>query len=159
MNRTADGDQQEVVCRRELKRLANGAEYPVTVIVLAARQFRARHEDHFECAYQIKGLGSHLDLADQDTHTDKALGVDSVQALLLAFAAIHEKLRPHEPGLAFLGERGNDGFPLILSYSNDYGPEFREHIRTLVEQETERFLIRKYGKDRISPRRRGTSPS
>ena len=74
MNRTADGDQQEVVCRRELKRLANGAEYPVTVIVLAARQFRARHEDHFECAYQIKGLGSHLDLADQDTHTDKALG-------------------------------------------------------------------------------------
>jgi hypothetical protein len=141
MTDASDISPADIVCAREFTQSTGGRERIVLVRVL--RPVPAG--DHVACEYRIVGLGSHLDLADEQPFVARALGVDSMQALFLAFEGLRLALAPFERDLTWVQQTGYHGIPLMVSLSNDYGAEFRAKIEDLVQRETQDFLVKKYG--------------
>ncbi len=125
----------DVLCRRELTRIVGDRECAVTLTVLRP----VPEGDHFACEFRIDGLGSRLDSTDELPHIVPARGVDSMQALLIAFEAMRSALRPFASELAWLGMQGEHGIPLIVPFLPGESAEFHAKIEAAVDREAERF--------------------
>jgi hypothetical protein len=126
----------DVICRRELTRSAGGRESPVVLTVLRPEP----DGNAFACEIRVTGLGPRPGAADADPVVMRALGIDAVQALLIAFQGIRLVLRPYLSELAWLGTPREHGIPLIVSFLAGDSTEFYEKVETVVERESERFM-------------------
>jgi hypothetical protein len=96
--------QHAIIASRELKL---DGEKSVT---LAIREPYACGED-YACECQIVGLG--------DSKVTTLMGVDSLQALLIAVDALQKQLRPYLNRLSWIGsDEGDDGLPHVIVFRN-----------------------------------------
>jgi hypothetical protein len=89
---------------------------------------RRRRSGEFECPYRVRGLGR--------VRIGRALGVDGVQALQLAFEAVRLELEPHAAVLTWSGELGEIGFPQYVPYY--FGGRFRKRLEAMINRAVER---------------------
>lgn len=115
------------IATRELSRTDTGGK---VTIELGRPLRRGTHE--FECPYRIRGLGH--------AKVGRAYGIDSVQALQLSFEAVRLELKPYADNLAWLGARGETGFPQFVSYS--FGKAFTQRAERMLDRELERVSRR-----------------
>lgn len=80
--------------------------------------------------FEILGL-------DEQT-LDRAIGVDEMQAMLLATQGLRLRLEALGPELHFLGRAGDSGIPRLITTS--YGLEFAQRAEQLVDDEAARFV-------------------
>jgi hypothetical protein len=82
------------------------------------------------CALQITGLNTTF------RRPKCVFGIDALQALHLAMQCAEAVLRPFEPELEWLGEKGDLGMPRFLPYLPT--PQ-RDRLAARVDREAERF--------------------
>ena len=116
-----------VIASRRLTRTEAGAEHPVTI--------RVRHpvrtaDAEAVCAFEIAGL--------PEPYRHYTMGVDSMQALLLALSAITNTLREHRADLAWLGGAGDDGMPMAITFDDRINAQLRADIEAAVRRNERR---------------------
>jgi hypothetical protein len=118
-------DSPRVVARRTL-RTEGGKEVEVTI----SEPVRAR-PDEWECEFRISGLAREI--------VARAPGVDSVQALLLAFEGVRAHLAREGERLTWAGgEPGDFGIP--RSIPSAFGLEVEKRLAQLVDDEVIRLV-------------------
>lgn len=111
------------IATREIWIAETGA--PVTVSVGAPRPDK---RGDWVCPYRITGLASPV--------SDAAIGVDGVQALILAFEGIRRTLEAYPAEFSWVGEEGDHGFPrTVLTV---FGREFAARIGGVMDEEIAR---------------------
>ncbi len=88
-------------------------------------------DDRYVCDFAIDGL--------PDPVRSSAGGIDSMQALLVAFTGVRAKLEPHAPSLSWLQERGEHGVPQQI---DSVSPEARKRLEQLVDSENKAAVAR-----------------
>jgi hypothetical protein len=124
---------------RRVLRHASGAR-SVEVVIRAPLQDTTDPNGDWECQFEVTGLDPPI--------RDRAMGVDSLQALLEAIRAIRHLLRPVQAELSWLsGVPGDTGIPLIPSCDH---PEFVAIVEHTIEAEAARraLYMRPPGKTR-----------
>jgi hypothetical protein len=96
------------------------------------------------CPFQISGIGR--------SRVERALGLDAVQALQLAFAAIRFQLARLRVVATWAGgEEGDPGFPETVPYA--FGRAFAARISRLIARE-EKLFVREVRRKRKARRQR-----
>jgi hypothetical protein len=101
---SAGAAQQPIIASREL--MLDGRK-PVTIII---RRPYESGED-YACECEIVGLGV--------TRASTLMGVDSLQALLIAVVALQKQLRPYLSRLSWVAsDEGDEGLPHVMVFRN-----------------------------------------
>jgi hypothetical protein len=111
----------KIVAERRLQRRAGGE---VLAVIGEPRQSGA----NWECQCAVLGL--------EEVITGVSHGVDSMQALQLAFAWLREALAPHRAALLWLAEGVPLGFPRQLPEDI---PGLEDQVETLIQREEQRI--------------------
>jgi hypothetical protein len=90
-----------------------------------------RDGDHYVCDFAIDGLPEPV--------RSSAGGVDSLQALLVAFTGVRAVLEPHSPSLSWLHERGDHGVPHQI---NSVSLAERKRLERVVDNENQAIAAR-----------------
>lgn len=115
------------IASRELHLVPSGR--PVQLEVDAPER---RRRGAWVCAYRVRGLGR--------IRAGRATGTDSLEAVLLAIAALRRELEPFGGRLAWAGEAGELGLPVAVP--DFLGSAFRRRVEHIVRAETERETLR-----------------
>jgi hypothetical protein len=90
-----------------------------------------RDGDHYVCDFAIDGLPEPV--------RSSAGGVDSLQALLVAFTGLRAMLEPHSPSLSWLDERGEHGIAAQIASAL---PADRKRLEHIVATENQAIAAR-----------------
>jgi hypothetical protein len=109
------------------RRLGAGSGRGSVHVKIFSPQPSTEHEGEWTCRYSVSRLGP----------TNRAaIGVDALQAFLVAYNHIATTLTENESTLSFNGNSVRLSFPRLLPY---YSDEFSKHLDKVIHTETERF--------------------
>jgi len=115
-----------VICSRRL-RVVKGQKASYAVVRIGIPKRRGRN---WACPFHVSRFGP-----DEPT---LAYGVDSAQALIMAFVGIRVLLDSIGEWAWKVGEPGETGFPFIVPMG--YGATFSRKIEQMIEAETKKLI-------------------
>jgi hypothetical protein len=125
MNMASKRKGKEIVAERTLT--TKSSSEPVTLTVE-----RPTHDgDDWACKFSVLGAGIEI--------REVAYGLDSVQALLLAFEGARRLIDGLPLALAWAGDPNHCGLPRCVPLF--YGAEFAARLERVVDREIERFAV------------------
>lgn len=131
-----------VIYERTLRLRRDGSVIPFTIRLQNARRTRQGINDGVAADLYVEGLGSALDLQDDDTFSFEVFGLDELSCILQSVANLRGFLRPLESDIAWFDDDsyGWFGLPMLHEFTPPYGIELEREVETLIRERMNRRL-------------------